>query len=394
MQGQLSVSSIVRSGMGLYGPSALQGYAMGTVCCSLHASASSVVGVSSLGLECGRGKFSAINLAEDGVEAKCSAEAITLRRDAEFLLACLSYKIPGFQFSQERLLPAVRSWATGTVVGPDYFGQGYCYLRFFRERFRFRVARILGPVPLVSDVCMMFRLAGEFSASVVIRAASEGCFHVERSLRSVSGRSIYMELLGLIAMNPLSRIGVESSGVERFYCERCKYLVVKDGHELRCTVPIPADPVGDLVGDARHALDVKLLLSVGCPNGSKLTVLSVNYLSSAGQRSYLEPRFPGIIGKNRSDHSWGSAFERQYCGVFRQEYLEWLVKDFDFRIFEFDSSRSRVMLGQLLECEDSLTRIRSVCHDGRTKVSDVARVSGSQKRGDLAYDDDGDIVCI
>jgi len=326
-----------RSGvdLGLYGPSGLGEYVSGELCCGMHRTPEEVCGDSGAALPGVVGDHPAIRLAagEHGYR-QCHAGVAVALKDRGFLQACMDMDIPGFQFSSGTILPSVRKWATGTVIGPRAFGRGYCYLSLFVNEMRARVARILGPVPYVTDVCMLFRLAGSSQAFVGFRSVAEGLYHCEKGFVKKTGRQVFEELLGLIALGPRSRLGIADSSVallagrpERFFCEVCGFDVVKLGHEARCRKFVAKDMAAALVGDARHALDVKLLLTQCTPSGTQYTILSQVYISAIAQKEYLEMAMPMLFVEGLSVHSIASRFECLYTGTFRRRYLCWLCAD-------------------------------------------------------------------
>jgi len=124
-------------------------------------------------------------------------------------------------------------------------------------------------------------------------------------------------------VNPVGH--VHCSVRKKEYCTRCGFDVLPDGHELRCKPFVPKDIKArlELVGDAMHALDVKVAIALSsCPH-DQMTVVAAKYMSAVGQRRYLV--HVGIeVAIELNVHSAGSEFERRYFGDFRSGYLRWL----------------------------------------------------------------------
>jgi len=82
-----------------------------------------------------------------------------------------------------------RPFGCGRVLGDKYFrgysatvssyGAGYCYLVGFPANVRSRVARILGPLPLVADVLRVLRVVGDAQVCARWSLVGDGVYHVE-----------------------------------------------------------------------------------------------------------------------------------------------------------------------------------------------------------------------
>jgi len=113
----------------------------------------------------------------------CHADEPTLRNDRRLALRALEDS----PTEQAFLYQDPRSWVkklAGTSMGLHEFGAGYCYLHLIRAEYRMRVARLLGPLPLVADVLRLARLVGvrvadkftidEFGAFVHVNVEGHG----------------------------------------------------------------------------------------------------------------------------------------------------------------------------------------------------------------------------
>jgi len=299
------------------------------------------------------------------LDYRCLADRRSLIADKKFLLACSSFGVTGFQFSSDKVLPHLRKWETGTAVGMNFFGRGYCYLRMFREGFRMRVARILGPVAYLADVCLLYRLAGLSNMAVKFRFVGPGLVHCEEDdVKNVrSGRDVYAEVLGLLELCGDARVGSEfgvgsysqdssvlaipglkTGGISmsggdvvrsehgvagKVYCAECTFNVNPSGHAKRCRKVRHRDPVAELVGDALHSLDVKALVVSMFPVGTHYTEIVKRYMVSSSQRWYLLEVRPDLKNQPHSDHTYANVFESMYHGEFRVNYLCWLKRDLE-----------------------------------------------------------------
>jgi len=113
-------------------------------------------------------------------------------------------------------------------------------------------------------------------------------------------------------------------------CARCEFMVNPVGHQLRCRIPAVKEPGEErkaLIGDALHALDVKILIAGWSSDVKAMTVRTIEYTAATAQRDYLAMVDPGACGADRSNHTWGTAFEVRYRGKFRYDYLLWLTRE-------------------------------------------------------------------
>jgi len=348
-----TIDEYVCTGKSVYGVTALTDYLSGKVCCSVHKTVSDVIGDAYTGVEGKVGTHPALREAALGLHGKCRAMNSVLHLDRQFLLGAITFSLPGFQFRSDRVLPHLRKFETGTVMGLSAFGTGYCYLGLFREAMRFRVARILGPVPYIADVCLMYRVAGLSRHSYAIRAAGQGFFHCELVNEVFSGKDTNSALIGLVEMDAKARIGVARveychcfhccemvdpvghvcDGVRRdeedkgkgvkVWCDKCQCNVKPEGHYFRCRPKVSRSISRELVGDALHALDVKMALAYAAPVGTHLTEVAKDFVSSSSQRAYLERLEPEALPHGCSDRRWSNLFESRYSEQFRWDYLHW-----------------------------------------------------------------------
>lgn len=345
----------------------LRAYIKSAACCSLHVTVEERCKGGDDALVGPCGAHPAINAAARGFTKKCYAAGRVLARDKELAQAALSFSEIGFAYTKPEGLQRARRWENGAILGMGAFGRGYCYLHLIRPGARMRVARILGPCPMVQDVWLLYRLVGVYEASVCFRGVAPGLTHVEYGGAMRSGLELSSEMLGLAFMGDAMRLGASledavldletvASGVatryyspigkkgkavcsqcrkvvtpqehsdcvvrERSFCECCKCMVVTEGHAGRCILPKVKNPALELVGDAMHALDVKVVAITYCDK-SQYSQIAGELMSAKAQKRYLQQ--VGVdLGKKASDHSWGSEFERRYCGAFRGDYLKLL----------------------------------------------------------------------
>lgn len=310
---------------------------------------------------------------EEEKRGLCLAEEGVLEKDRQFAeLAGVSPKLASYLYTEN--LPGVARYVTGDVVSIASFGAGYCPLQAVRPKARMRVARVLGPLPLVADVLRVLNLVGgKEMASLEWVQVGGGMFHIRprRGVVPVDGSIVFfseglqiLRNVGPWACVGASKDGNEDGGVslagtsslvfkpvgrkgraacsrckkvvdpgghvvcsvrETKYCNLCKMEVVSEGHELRCAVVLEKDARMELLGDAMHALDVKLM-AVRCAKPEELSKFAEKYMCASAQKAYLQRE--GVnLGEGLNDHSWGSEFERCYHGEFRKKYLGWLKKE-------------------------------------------------------------------
>lgn len=401
--------SQLQNGEGLFGRTGLVEYARGSLCCSVHRDYSDVCSGAQDSYLGAKGTHPAFALAGTGVNV-CCAEKKTLGIDREFLGLCSSFWVPGSQFRAKALLRDVRKYATGTVTNLASFGVGYCYLQLIRPEFRFRVARILGPLPLLADFLMVYRLAGVCSSRSELVFVGQGLLHVKTAVDVVEGKDVWKELHGLLEMDENVRIGVENqnygtvagariqgdgtrceiggevqldsamkdgseSALARGHCMKCNCIVRVDGHAERCRVPYKRDSAVTLVGDAQHALDVKSVVAGALPPGSHFTVVASAYLSAAAQRRYLD-MVDGVVTGFYSDHTYGDMFESRYKGAFRREYLYWLASDIEGVYGGDVARRVRAVVVDVAERSSALDG--SVKKPGRREGCDLSYEEASE----------------
>lgn len=239
-----------------------------------------------------------------------------------------------------------------------------------------RVARILGPMPLLADVCLLYRLAGRAHISVKFTFVGPGLLHCEEAdvRESRSGRDVYAEMLGLIEMcedvrigsvvdDSRQNIGLSVAGLEdklpdsllesprvsvktslgpmaKVRCTRCGFDVNPVGHGDRCRKVRQRDAAAELLGDSLHSMDVKVLVVSMFPKGTHYTEIVKEYVVSSSQRDYLLGIRPDLKSCSYSDHTYANIFETMYCGEFRDKYLCWLRRDLELHGGEDVYSRS------------------------------------------------------
>jgi len=126
--------------------------------------------------------------------------------------------------------------------------------------------------------------------------------------------------------------------VKKKLCNKCGFMVKVDGHDSRC-VPQPRVPDSKFVsraedwdkrrhrawiGDSVHRLDVQLIALYKKIQGPELEGFVQSYVSGEAQADYWR----SILDKSdlaqpqsSGTHALSSAFECNYSGWFRSEYL-------------------------------------------------------------------------
>jgi len=103
-----------------------------------------------------------------------------------------------------------KRFMAGFPIDVSCYGAGFCYLGLMDQTARSRVARCLGPFPLVADVVRMMMFVGDkenVSASVV--GVDDGCWHVEdKPCGSFPVyRFLVRKLFTIVEHDPFARIG-------------------------------------------------------------------------------------------------------------------------------------------------------------------------------------------
>jgi len=196
-------------------PTGLTGDANGHGGCKCRLHKKSQQGVDA-GLGCWKsaiGKHPAIRAAEENKHRFCAASEGERRKDSEFERLCLSLE-PGMRsFEMQGGLEVGMSYATGTC-DIRAFGRGYCEFRAIYTGAMMRVARVLGPNPLVLDVLKVLCLVGRSNMKPLkVVEVSKGYFHVAadkdyKGMQHTAGAMFYRDLVEIAKKDNLARIGV------------------------------------------------------------------------------------------------------------------------------------------------------------------------------------------
>lgn len=182
-------------------------------CCRLHRKVVDVVGLRG----CARwelGTHPSIRAIYDGTGRRhvCFAEDGVKKKDVKFarLMAGSSRMCAPLH---AELLPSVRRYVKGFPVEITTFGAWYCSLIAIRPEVRMRVARVLGPLPLVADALRAINLVGR---NVGCRCewvcVAEGLYHVRLVKPLVADSSAMVTLFHdglrlLREVGPMIRVG-------------------------------------------------------------------------------------------------------------------------------------------------------------------------------------------
>lgn len=141
----------------------------------------------------------------------CQTTDDTRAADRALVQLYVTHSLTARAYEGKVFQPAQRL-ATGTA-GLESFGKGYCYLVAFPQAFYMRLARVLGPAPLVLDVLKMLCVAGRGSmAALKVTEVEKGFFHVTRD-KTVKGQNadaglrFYGRLVEIARVNPSARVG-------------------------------------------------------------------------------------------------------------------------------------------------------------------------------------------
>jgi hypothetical protein len=161
------------------------------------------------------GTFPAIKAlyASDGVESRyCHADAGTRVVDAVFAKMMLSGGLELNAFAGQIARRLWKSASAREYVMPE-FGAGYCYMRCVNPYFRVRVARLLGPYPLVKDVLAVIRVVG-WAAMVPVEVIEVGngdggcAYHmVESKVGGARSWDLVYKMVCIVQDDPRSRVG-------------------------------------------------------------------------------------------------------------------------------------------------------------------------------------------
>jgi len=95
----------------------------------------------------------------------CSATPDVREKDAAFQSAFRDFKVGLSSLETARASVVYLKSANSAIA--ETFGIGYCYLYFVQPKYRWRVARVIGPNPSLNDVYLMSQLVGSCKDSVV-----------------------------------------------------------------------------------------------------------------------------------------------------------------------------------------------------------------------------------
>jgi len=199
----------------------------------------------------------------------------------------------------------------------------------------------------------------------------EGVFHLHDTKDYRTGRHMAKALLGILQLCPDARLGSSHGDVdselfgtlsvelsegklsdrkaEKVLCKKCGFYVNPVNHVFRCRVVVPArDAKKELLGDAIHMLDVKLVVTSSVVSSDVYTIVVAKYASKAGQASYM--RAVGVdVGCVRGDRDLSNEFERDYLTKYRRQYLDYLAAELGTSLksvgncYELLSKESRVV---------------------------------------------------
>jgi hypothetical protein len=160
------------------------------------------------------GKHPAVKAAEEGRHRFCAASEGERVRDDQFERLCLNLE-PGMRsFDMPEGLELGMGYATGTSDRLA-FGRGYCEFRAIYTAAMMRVARVLGPNPLVLDVMKVLCLVGRCTMKPLkLVDVGDGFYHVveDKSVKGMcrtAGKDFYNELVRVAKGNAFARIGVD-----------------------------------------------------------------------------------------------------------------------------------------------------------------------------------------
>jgi len=175
----------------------------------------------------------------------------------------------------------------------------------------------------------------------------EGVFHLHDTKDHRSGRHMAKSMLGILQLCPGARLGASSTDpvsglfgplvdvpdgfvdsgrqeVEKVHCEICGFFVNPVNHVFRCRAStLKRSARKELLGDAVHMLDVKVLVTNTEVAEKMYTIVASRYASKTGQAAYM--RAIGIdLGHKRSEKDLSNEFERDYIDKHRGPYLKYL----------------------------------------------------------------------
>jgi len=199
----------------------------------------------------------------------CHAEPFVREADQRFV-ELIKTACAGWAFCSPVGNSFMRSYIANAVEC-EAFGRGYCHLSIVRSVFRWRVARVLGPQPLVAKFLVAYRFVGMYRAKVQLVANGDAEVHVEEvggTGKGLSGMVIFNRLFAMVVANPRCTIGgYTGSGLHK---------------RLLGYFASPAEPSGilDLLGLKSVALlDGSNLVNVRVSN---ILVIAQKLLSDAG----------------------------------------------------------------------------------------------------------------
>lgn len=199
------------------------------------------------------GSHPVVQAAAEGKHVYCHAEQLVRDADKNFLQFALSGSEER-AYAAERVPVSVERYCSVVGASARDFGKGYCYLTPIRPKARWRVARLLGPCPLLRDVAVMLRVVGANKfRPLVLEPVVGGLYHVAngqvKGESSEAGSKFYDEVVRVIGTWPDARVGVRLSELcfdwwnvrlksgtasDMRLCGKCGIMVKPEGHEGSC----------------------------------------------------------------------------------------------------------------------------------------------------------------
>jgi len=187
-------------------------------CCKLHRSLdSSLLGEGGCSMRC-IGSHPAIRAASAvPVSHVCVVEDGVRELDRRVVCDALGLVAGGRTFGFSAMsLGWRKKYATGGVLAMSSFGAGYCPLLLVEPYMRMRVARILGPLPLIADVLrVLFVACLSMVEPMELVETTVGAYHLQlskgtRERKKVPVDGIVLELLSvMVSSGGMARVGLE-----------------------------------------------------------------------------------------------------------------------------------------------------------------------------------------
>jgi len=161
------------------------------------------------------GKAGVIAAAFDGKSYMCHADEAVRVQDRKLLEMVVQVEDPMLLDGEPRTEELARLCTSSLDTDIAAFGNGYCYLALLHHDSWWRVARLLGPNPLLKSLCRFVLWVGKPTARrYSLIKVGDGFYHVvvdktSKGLVNGAGRDVCVQISRITDGEPGARVGFE-----------------------------------------------------------------------------------------------------------------------------------------------------------------------------------------